>query len=436
MPEHKKNSIHVGRWHKLDNTANLFPVIASRKFSNVFRLSLNLDEAVEPELLQQALDTVLPWFPNMRVRLRRGLFWHYLEHNPARAHIRQEDDYPCRFIDPRQNNNFLFRISYFDNRINLEVFHVLTDGTGGMDFLKALCCNYLLLANPSSFSDEDKQHKWFAGHASDTEDSYTENYVPTRKASFIEGKAWRLKGERSLFDNVSVIHAHIALPGLLDFCRGKGVSISHYVVACIGWSVYTEQLGSRPTKKPVNIFIPVNLRNIFDSKTSLNFFSNIFISLDFTPKDGGEYSFEDLLQEVKKQFEQKVTKEAMLERISYTVGSRVNPFLRIMPLPLKNVALRTVYEMSAGSSTMGFSNLGRISMPEQFMPYITGTSIMLHPTSREPIKCTAASIGEHLTFTITSMMRSMKIQRAMVRRMSQDGLDVTIESNGVDYENL
>ena len=80
------------RWHRLDNTANLFPVITSRRFSNVYRLSLTLAEPVIPELLQQALERVLPWFAAFRVRLRRGVFWHYLEQNNQTQLVTEEDD--------------------------------------------------------------------------------------------------------------------------------------------------------------------------------------------------------------------------------------------------------------------------------------------------------------------------------------------------------
>ena len=41
------------KWHKLDNTANLFPVIASRRAANVFRMTAVLHDAVDPALLQK-----------------------------------------------------------------------------------------------------------------------------------------------------------------------------------------------------------------------------------------------------------------------------------------------------------------------------------------------------------------------------------------------
>ena len=77
--------IREARFDKLDNTANLFPVIASRKSSNVYRIAATLTEEIQPEKLQQALDMVLPYFDVMHVRMKTGVFWYYFEDNPNPA---------------------------------------------------------------------------------------------------------------------------------------------------------------------------------------------------------------------------------------------------------------------------------------------------------------------------------------------------------------
>ena len=49
-------------WDKLDNTANLFPVIATEDMTNVYRISVTLTEAIDRVLLQEALNRILPQF--------------------------------------------------------------------------------------------------------------------------------------------------------------------------------------------------------------------------------------------------------------------------------------------------------------------------------------------------------------------------------------
>ena len=96
------------RWEKLDNTAHIFPVIAGEQLSNVYRISVTLEEPVKPELLQQALDLVLPRFDGFNLRLRKGVFWHYFEENGKPApRVQEEKAFPCRYIRPNRNNSFL-----------------------------------------------------------------------------------------------------------------------------------------------------------------------------------------------------------------------------------------------------------------------------------------------------------------------------------------
>ena len=56
----EKKAYREIRWDRLDNTAHLFPVIAGENMSNVYRISATLTELVQPDVLQQALNIVLP----------------------------------------------------------------------------------------------------------------------------------------------------------------------------------------------------------------------------------------------------------------------------------------------------------------------------------------------------------------------------------------
>lgn len=110
-------------WEKLDNTANLFPAIATHNMTNVYRISVTLQERIDKALLQQALDDLLPEFDTFRVRMRKGIFWNYFETNhQSPPLVEMEQSYPCSYIDPYSNNGYLFRVSYYRDRINLEVF--------------------------------------------------------------------------------------------------------------------------------------------------------------------------------------------------------------------------------------------------------------------------------------------------------------------------
>ena len=65
------------KWHRLDNTANIFPVINNLEFSGVFRIGAVLNENIQPQILEEALRQVLPHFEAFQVQLRTGIFWYY-----------------------------------------------------------------------------------------------------------------------------------------------------------------------------------------------------------------------------------------------------------------------------------------------------------------------------------------------------------------------
>ena len=66
--------------------------------------------------------------------------------------VKEETKPPCSRLYIPDKKSLLFEVSYYKNRINFEVYHALTDGTGAMHFLQELVQNYLILAHPSARS--------------------------------------------------------------------------------------------------------------------------------------------------------------------------------------------------------------------------------------------------------------------------------------------
>ena len=60
-------------WSRLDNAAKIFPPTVRGADTRVFRLSCELTEMVEPQLLERALADTLERFPHMQMVLRRGV---------------------------------------------------------------------------------------------------------------------------------------------------------------------------------------------------------------------------------------------------------------------------------------------------------------------------------------------------------------------------
>ena len=137
-------------WYKLDLSANVYPTLQRKNFSNVYRISLSLKENIRPDVLQKALDLTLPRFPTFQVAIRKGVFWRYLEPNHRPGPFVQPDiENPCMPMHFKTNNRYLIRVYYYEKRISLEVFHSLSDGTGALYFLKTMAAVYLRLLGHS-----------------------------------------------------------------------------------------------------------------------------------------------------------------------------------------------------------------------------------------------------------------------------------------------
>jgi len=420
------------KWFKLDNTAIIFPVISNKRLSSVFRVSVTLKQEVILNTLEESLEKTLLCFGNFRVKLKRGLFWYYLETNKKVPLIQQEQDYPCTFIDSVSNNQFLFKVTYFKKKINLEVFHAITDGEGAINFLKALTFNYIKLANKNDLSKQALKIPCVEVF-SDTEDSYIKNYKKVNFKGMKIKKAYRMVDKKIPLSIVSTIHGYIDTNNLLNLCRKKNVTITQYLSAILIWCIYKEYLNGQSNKYPINISIPVNLRNFFGSTTSTNFFS--IFSVGFTP-EREEYTFDEVLEIISKQFKEQLTKENLSKKISLNVSFEKNIFIRCIPLFVKNLILKIIFKISEKTSTSVLSNLGKIDVPDEFKKYIDSFSLSLGITESESVKCGVCSYGNKLVCTFTSKFETPYLERAFFRYLQSEGIDVVIESNGVHNEEL
>ena len=133
------------KWMRLDNAALIFPAVRRRRWVNAFRVSATLSEPVDPAVLQQAVEDLMPRFPSMYVRLRTGVFWYYLEELDMPPKVREDFAYPLTLMQDKELRTCCLRVMYFRDRIAVEFFHSLTDGNGGMIYLKTLTARYLTL---------------------------------------------------------------------------------------------------------------------------------------------------------------------------------------------------------------------------------------------------------------------------------------------------
>ena len=423
----EKKAYREIRWDRLDNTAHLFPVIAGENMSNVYRISVTLTELVQPDILQQALNIVLPKMDGFNLRLRMGVFWYYFEENGKSApKVREESNFPCRYIQQNQNHSYMFRVTYYKYRINLEVFHVLTDGMGGINFLKELTYQYLRLAHPEL--KEKVGDSLNSGTSLNREDSFLKNYKKSSAKGYQTKKAYLLKGEHLGPGEFGVMHGYMQIPQLKEVCHRYGCSINEYLVSVYIWSVYTECMKGMPSASPIRVAVPVNLRPYFNSITTKNFF--VMVSAEFHPTKE-VYTFAEVLAIVRDNLRSQINREHLEKLFSYNVSNEKLLAARAVPLFLKNIAMKLVYTKSALANTTTITNIGNIGVDEEYRPYVEMFHAFLAMSKGQHLKGTICSYGSMLVFSFSFDLKDVSVQRGFFRKIAADGIEVELDTNGV-----
>lgn len=431
MEYKKRNTLE---WRKLDNSAKIFPISTGKKYSNVFRLSAVLKEKINPEILEKAVKIALEKYKSFKVRLKDGFFWNYLEHNTKEPMIEQENEYPCKYIDPKTNNGYLFKVTYYDKKINIDIFHTLTDGNNGSVFFREIVYSYLEMAHQEDFKEEKRRYR----KAEYTmEDSYIKNYDKKVKDNHSLKKAYCLKGRKISLGAISVIHEIIDLDMLKQETKKQECTVTQYLTSVLIYCIYKANFQKNNKKnailkKPIKICVPVNLKRYFSSKTINNFFS--YITVEANTKElmkNEELDFDKILNIVKEEFKEKLTEKEIQKTMSANVKLGINPFIKTIPLILKKPIVRISYKEIRKYTTMTFSNIGRIGIIGKYQKYIEHFLMLMSPDPVEKIKCSACSFENEIVFTFTSILNNCNIEKEFYEFLTKKGIKSSIESNGV-----
>lgn len=405
---------------KLDNAALVFPAATGKKDSRVFRIYCKLGEPVDPEILQKALERILQRYPMFQSVLKRGGFWFYLEKKDIQSVVKEEENTPCSPIYKKRQETLLFEISYRGKRINLEIFHVLTDGTGAIHFLSELVAAYLNL----KYGIEEQEYQRISEKEQE-EDSFSRYYSSANRPKQVRKStlAYQIGGNRLQQADMRITECVVSARQLLEKVREKGVSITVYMTAIL-LLVIAAGMKAEEKKRPVVIMVPVNLRKYFDSNSMSNFFGWMEIEYYFKP----DTTFEQVLAHVKKRFAEELTKEQVALRMNRLIDIEKNPMLRMFPLELKNLGLRIGSWMGSRNVTAIFSNLGKVTMPEIYRQFIDRFGVM---TSTDKLQICACSYYDRFYFSITTKYAETKVQERLLAFLRQEGIQVREMQHGM-----
>lgn len=418
------------KWMRLDNAAKIYPAARRRKWNNVFRLSMTLKDRVEEDILQLALEITIRRFPSIAVRLRRGVFWYYLEQIPHGPEVVRDKSYPLSRMPFDDIRKCAFRVLYYENRIAVEFFHALTDGNGGMIFLKSLVAEYISrkyekeIPNTHGVLDRYETPK-----EEELEDSFLKNYGRV-SMSRKESTAYRLTGTPETDGFLNNITCMFKVSEVLAQSKSYGVTLTEFIAAVMIMSIMEIQkkkILSPKRLKPVKVLIPVNLRKLFKSETLRNFV--LYVTPGINPKMGS-YTLEEACKAIHHQIGVELNQKHMRARMTTNVKSEKKVILKVMPLFVKNFAMKLVYNaVGEKKSCLSISNLGAVTLPEEMKEYVERMDFVLGVQATNPYNCGVLSYGEILYINFIRNIKEPELEATFCRKMKELGLWIKVESN-------
>jgi Uncharacterized protein containing a NRPS condensation (elongation) domain len=410
-------------WAKLDNAAKIFPPTTNERDTKVFRFVCELKEDIEKDILQKALDNTMLLFPMYRSVLRRGVFWYYFESSDLKPMVVEEHKLPCSMLYHQGRRDLLFEVSYYQKRINVEMYHALTDGTGVLGFLKTLIYYYITIKHGLDFGDKLPNLDYDASFSQRMDDSFLKHYNGDKQLDKIRlSKAYHITGRRYIDNRLKIIEGEMSAKAVLELAHRYDTTLTVFLTALFFKAIY-EDMPTRARKYPVRITVPVNLRTYFPSVTARNFFSVINISYHFGKNSD---RLEDIIKAVKDGFERELTEENLRKHMNRLSALEHNAFMRVVPLVWKDYVLRFANYLSNRGLTASLSNIGKVSVSKELVPYIHMFDCFTG--ARRPQIC-MCSFNDRLLISFASPFVGTDIQMNYFRMLSKEGIEITVASN-------
>lgn len=418
------------RWMRLDNAAKIFPAAMRKNWNNAYRISFSFRDPIDPEKLQEAVNVVVLRFPSVDVHLGHSMFWHYLEENAEPPVIREDASQPLLLMTEKETRECAIRILYYRNRFAVEFFHAVTDGTGGLIFAKTLAAEYV---RRRYLVDVPAENGILDLNETPSEDEFEDSFIRYAGKVSAPRDPLRVYRPRGVLEPDLFLHqtcGTLDSRAVLDKAHSYGTTVTNYFAAILAWSLLELQSQAEPRisrQKDVKVQIPVNLRAKFPSRTMRNFVAVVNVGID--PRMG-EWTLEEVIHTIHYQAELGETPKNLQAIFTPNVNGERNPLIKAVPRFMKDMILRTIFDLVGERvSSICFSNLGNIRLPDSMQPYVERIEFILSPPSKTPYNCSISSWDGTLFCNLVRNTQSPEFERIFFTNLVKEGLHVRIESN-------
>lgn len=408
--------------YPLDLSALAYPMMKSSRAQSNFRFSAQLTNPVDPECLKQSLSDILAYYPTLKTRLAPAFFWHELKENTAPLIVKEDDRAPLSPFRTEDTNDYPFRLAYRGEEITLEFFHAATDGNVGVMFLCDLLTRYI------------ERKEGVAPHTLDRALTAQDDFLTyARKKTLFKvslkkynGSAAYPLGEKGNYLPAPILLSHeIPVAELKAAAKSHGATVTEYLTACYIAALLAG--ATLPLDKPVAIFLPIDLRRFFPSKTMQNFvcFERILLS-----KEQSDLSFEGILRIVREEFANKITKERMQEHVDDVVSCFTFPLVKYLPLFIKQPIFKFGKWISNKvRQTAILTNVGEVPLPPDVAPFVKSVNLYSNVNQNAPLNVGVISFGDVCRVSVTCLLKSTDLPMRFFTLLHSQGTKVQTTPN-------
>ncbi len=401
---------------KIDTAAIMFSSLTTKNWGRTFRLSAYFKSPVEPEYIKKACLDLMPYYPAIYAYLKKGFFWNYLALSDLLPEIREENEKGMLPIVSRKDQRPDFRLTYKDNRINIECSHSLGDGKGISEYFKALLTRYNDLKNGA-----EGEYITCEDPSENIKNAFNDHYNGGEKAKGDPEKAFHFE-EKYIDGCIKLLFAEMSTAKVRELARKENVTVTQYLTAVLMLGII--KCSKKPIYEPVTVAVPVNLRRFFPTESVRNFTVQSFVT--FRPEGRQDVSLKEILEETRGQLKAQLKTEELQKTIN-KYGSLVNnPVIKIVPNIIKQPVMRKMQlKTHSGVSTI-FTNYGACTLPDSLKGDIEKLQFVNGDTRKYglAVTCSCISFDDILSLCFSYANRDTAWYDACVRILNEEGIDV------------
>lgn len=400
---------HRAEGLEADCASSMFVLGRDERRNYLIRLSVTLQEDVDPGILQEALDEAVRKYPYFFIRftIMDNRFFAWPVRNEAVVHRKGSTSILAR---EHTTGRCEAQAAWSGRTIFFEYFHGVSDGMGGLIFLLYLTAVYL----SRRYGDEKILE---SVPVIPMKEQIRDGYKSCARGFHTSGdksRAWHIKGTDG---SQKITSYEMSASAVREKAKQYSVSVTDYLAALLFRALYELQQETGDVKKKIRLSVPVNLRTRFSIRTTRNCTLNVYPQIS---PGTDSMDMASVCKTVRKYMQEALRTERLAGRCAASDLAGSSAPVKMLPVKFKKWIVQNALDLPHTGSTITFSNMGAVSVPEHLQEYITDLDVIFTAKPESPYSCSAVTLGDRLKITFLRTIREPLLERQFERIVSAD----------------